>query len=45
MEEILKWWPVITFVIVVVLAIGAHYEKIQQIEKKITELFKLWNEK
>jgi hypothetical protein len=43
MDEILKWWPIITFAILVVLAIGAHHEKIKTMELKLIELFKLWN--
>jgi hypothetical protein len=43
MDEVLKYWPIITFAVVAVIAIGSHHEKIKQIEHKITELFRLWN--
>jgi len=43
MDQVLKWWPLIVFSLVAVIAIGTHHEKIKQLELKITELFNLWN--
>jgi hypothetical protein len=45
MDDVLKYWPIITFAIVAVMAIGSHHEKIKSLEHKITELFRLWNSK
>ena len=45
MEDILKWWPVLVGVALLVMAIGSHREKIKVLEEKVKELFRLWNEK
>lgn len=44
MDEIPKWWPVITFGLVIVVAVGDHRARLRTLGEKVKSLFDLWNE-